>query len=108
MVVILGICLISLVCICAYTVVKAMNSDNEPKVVHAPQKAEPTIMVTVNLYDKHQPLEGTRYQVPLSQAAFYIPNFKDTLVCRNSEFVVREVKRDLSNNTVSITAYKAQ
>ena len=51
--------------------------------------------------------EGTCYKVPFSHAAFYIPNFKDTLVYNNNEFIVREVKRDFNTNNVTITAYKA-
>lgn len=43
----------------------------------------------------------------MSQAAFYIPNLKDTLVYHNSNFIVREVKRDFNTNKVIITAYKA-
>ena len=48
-----------------------------------------------------------KYHVPLSQAAFYIPNIKDTLVYNNSNFIVSEVKRVFNTNKVIITAYKA-
>ena len=58
-------------------------------------------------YDKHSPLEGTCYKVPFSHAAFYIPNFKDTIVYNNNDFIVKEVKRDFNTNNVIITAYKA-
>ena len=43
----------------------------------------------------------------LSHASFYIPNYKDTLVYNNSNFIVRKVKRDFNTNKVIITAYKA-
>ena len=94
--------------ILTYIVVKVTNNDGQTvKVVEAPKKPEPTIKIALNLYDKHSPLEGTCYKVPLSHAAFYIPNFKDTIVYNNSEFIVREVKRDFNTNNVIITAYKA-
>ena len=79
------------------------------KVVEAQKKAEPTIHISIKLYSKQTSLDGTRYkyQVPISQAAFYIPNIKDTLVYNDSNFIVREVKRDFNTNKVIITAYKA-
>ena len=79
-----------------------------PKVVETQNKAEPTIQISINLYNKQTSLDGThyKYQVPLSQAAFYIPNLKDTLVYHDSNFIVREVKRDFNSNKVIITAYK--
>ena len=108
MIIILSICIIALVGILTYIVVKVTNNDGQTvKVVEAPKKPEPTIKIALNLYDKHSPLEGTCYKVPLSHAAFYIPNFKDTIVYNNSEFIVREVKRDFNTNNVIITAYKA-
>ena len=108
MIVILGICVIVLTLILAYIDIKATNDDGHtPKVVEAPKKPDPTINISINLYDKHSPLEGTCYQVPLSHAAFYIPNFKDTLVYNNSEFIVKEVKRDFNTNNVIIIAYKS-
>ena len=107
MIVILGICISILVGLLTYTVVKVTNNDErQPKVLEVPKKPEPTVQIAVNLYDKHSPLEGTCYRVPLSQAAFYIPNFKDTLVYNNSDFIVKEVKRDFNSNNVIITAYK--
>lgn len=101
-------CISTLIGILTYIVVKVTNNDGQTvKVVEAPKKPEPTIQISINLYDKHSPLEGTCYKVPLSHAAFYIPNFKDTLVYNNSDFIVREVKRDFNTNNVTITAYKA-
>ena len=108
MIVILGIYINILVGLLTYTAIKVTNIDeHQPKVLEVPKKPEPTVQIAVNLYDKHSPLEGTCYKVPLSHAAFYIPNFKDTLVYNNSEFIVKEVKRDLNTNNVIITAYKA-
>ena len=108
MIVILGIYINILVGLLTYTAIKVTNIDErQPKVLEVPKKPEPTVQITVNFYDKHSPLEGTCYQVPLSHAAFYIPNFKDTIVYNNSEFIVKEVKRDLNTNNVTITAYKA-
>ena len=43
----------------------------------------------------------------LYHTSFYIPNYKDTLVYNNSNFIVREVKMDFNKNKVIITAYKA-
>ena len=107
MTVILAICFISLVGVCIYYNVKEMNGDGHtPKVVEVPKKAEPTIQISINLSDKNKALEEIRYQVPLSHAAFYIPNFKDTLVYDKSNFIVKEVKRDFNSNNVIITAYK--
>lgn len=79
------------------------------KVDEAQKKTEPTIQISVDLYDKLTALEGThyKYQVPISHALFYIPNIKDTLVYNNSNFIVRKVKRDFNTNKVIITAYKA-
>ena len=108
MIVILGIYINILVGLLTYTAIKVTNIDErQPKVLDVPKKPEPTVQISINFYDKHSPLEGTCYQVPLSHAAFYIPNFKDTLVYNNSEFIVKEVKRDFNTNNVTITAYKA-
>ena len=108
MIVILGIYINILVGLLTYTAIKVTNIDErQPKVLEVPKKPEPTVQIAVNLYDKHSPLEGTCYKVPLSHAAFYIPNFKDTLVYNNSEFIVKEVKRDFNTNNITITAYKA-
>ena len=106
--VILSICLIYLVYIFIYTVPNEMKDDGcKPNVVEAQKKAEPAIQISIDLYDKREGLNGTYYKVPFSHAAFYIPNFKDTLVYNNSNFIVREVKRDFNKNKVIITAYKA-
>ena len=108
MIVILGIYINILVGLLTYTAIKVTNIDErQPKVLDVPKKPEPTVQISINFYDKHSPLEGTCYQVPLSHAAFYIPNFKDTIVYNNSEFIVKEVKRDFNSNNVIITAYKA-
>ena len=108
MIVILGIYINILVGLLTYTAIKVTNNDGQtPKVLEAPKKQEPTIQIAVNFYDKHAPLEGTCYKVPLSHSAFYIPNFKDTIVYNNSDFIVKEVKRDFNTNNVIITAYKA-
>ena len=108
MIVILGIYINILVGLLTYTAIKVTNIDErQPKVLEVPKKPEPTVQIAVNLYDKHSPLEGTYYKVPFSHAAFYIPNFKDTLIYNNSEFIVKEVKRDFNTNNVTITAYKA-
>ena len=109
MIIVLSIfCISTLIGILIYIVVKVTNNDGQtPKVLEAPKKQEPTIQIAVNFYDKHAPLEGTCYKVPLSHAAFYIPNFKDTLVYNNNEFIVREVKRDFNTNNVIVTAYKS-
>ena len=105
------IVILSISCICvliACIVVKVMNDDvRTSKVLEVPKKPEPTIKISLNLYDKREALEGICYKVPLSHAAFYIPNFKDTLVYNNSDFIVKEVKRDFNTNNVTITAYKA-
>lgn len=108
--VILSIFLIYLVGVFIYTVPNEMkDSSHKPNVVEAQKKAEPTIHISIKLYSKQTSLDGTRYkyQVPISQAAFYIPNIKDTLVYNDSNFIVREVKRDFNTNKVIITAYKA-
>ena len=110
MIIILIICLIYLVGIFIYTVPKEMKDEGSiPKVVEAQKKVEPTIQISIDLYYKQTSLDGThyKYQVPLSQAAFYIPNLKDALVYHDSNFIVREVKRDFNKNKVIITAYKA-
>ena len=105
------IVILSISCICfliSYIVVKVTNDDvRTSKALEVPKKPEPTVQISLNLYDKREALEGTCYKVPLSHAAFYIPNFKDTIVYNNSEFIVREVKRDFNTNNVIITAYKA-
>ena len=101
-------CISALIGILTYIVFKVTNNDaHTVKVLEAPKKPEPTIKISLNLYDKREALEGTYYKVPLSHAAFYIPNFKDTLVYNNSEFIVKEVKRDFNTNNVIITAYKS-
>lgn len=110
MIVILAILVICLVGIFIYTVPNEMkDSSHKPNVVEAQKKAEPTIHISIKLYSKQTTLDGTcyKYQVPISQAAFYIPNIKDTLVYNDSNFIVREVKRDFNTNKVIITAYKA-
>lgn len=108
MIVILGICISILVGLLTYTVIMVTNNDGQtPKVLEPPKKLEPTVQIAINFYDKREALEGTCYKVPLSHAAFYIPNYKDTIVYNNSEFIVREVKRDFNTNNVTITAYKA-
>ena len=111
MIVILVICLICLVGIFIYAVPNAMKDDGStPKVVESlKKKAEPTIQIFINLYSKQTSLDGThyKYQVPISHASFYIPNLKDVLVYNNSNFIVREVKRDFNTNDVIINAYKA-
>ena len=102
---------LSISCICfliSYIVVKMTNDDaRTSKALEVPKKPEPTVQISLNLYDKREALEGICYKVPFSHAAFYIPNFKDTLVYNNSEFIVKEVKRDFNTNNISITAYKA-
>ena len=102
--------LIWLVGVFIYTVPDEMkDSSNKQNVVEAQKKAEPTIQISIDLYDNPTSIEGThyKYQVPLSQAAFYIPNLKDTLVYHDSNFIVREVKRDFNKKKVIITSYKA-
>ena len=110
MIIVLSIfCISTLIGILIYIVVKVTNNDGQsPKVLEAPKKIEPTVKISLNFYDKREALEGTYYKVPFSHAAFYIPNFKDTIVYNNSEFIVKEVKRDFNTNNVIITAYKAQ
>ena len=108
MIVILGIYINILVGLLTYTAIKVTNIDErQPKVLEVPKKPEPTVQISLNLYDKREALKGTYYKVPFSHAAFYIPNFKDTIVYNNSEFIVKEVKRDFNTNNVIITAYKA-
>ena len=107
MIVILGICISILVGLLTYTVIMVTNDNGHTdKVLEVPKKPEPTVQISINFYHKHSPLEGTCVKVPLSHAAFYIPNFKDTLVYNNSEFIVKEVKRDFNTNNVIITANK--
>ena len=101
-------CISALIGILTYIVVKVTNDDvRTSKALEVPKKPEPTVQISLNLYDKREALEGTYYKVPFSHAAFYIPNFKDTLVYNNSEYIVREIKRDFNTNNVTITAYKA-
>ena len=109
MIVILGIfCIIALIGILTYIVIKRTYDDvRTSKSLEVPKKPEPTVQISLNLYDKREVLEGICYKVPFSHAAFYIPNFKDTIVYNNSDFIVKEVKRDFDTNNISITAYKA-
>ena len=108
MIVILSICISILIGLLTYTVIM-VTYDNErtPKTLEVPKKPEPTVQISLNLYDKREALEGICYKIPFSHAAFYIPNFKDTIVYNNSDFIVKEVKRDFNTNNVSITAYKS-
>ena len=100
-------CISALIGILTYIVIKNTNDDvRTSKALEVPKKPEPTVQISLNLYDKREALEGTCYKVPLSHAAFYIPNFKDTIVYNNSEFIVKEVKRDFNTNNVIITANK--
>lgn len=108
--VILAFFLIWLVRVFIYTVPDEMKDDGcKPNVVEAQKKAEPTVHISVDLYDNPTAIKGTyyKYHVPLSQASFYIPNIKDILVYYDSNFIVREVKRDFNKKKVIITAYKA-
>ena len=101
-------CISALIAILTYIVIKVTNDDvRTSKALEVPKKLEPTVQISLNLYDKREALEGTYYKVPFSHAAFYIPNFKDTIVYNNSDFIVKEVKRDFNTNNISITAYKA-
>ena len=101
-------CISALIAILTYIVIKVTNDDvRTSKALEVPKKPEPTVQISLNLYDKREALEGAYYKVPFSHAAFYIPNFKDTIVYNNSEFIVREVKRDFNTNNVIVTAYKA-
>ena len=101
-------CISALISILTYIVIKRTKDDvRTSKTLEAPKKPEPTVQIAVNLYDKREALEGICYKVPFSHAAFYIPNFKDTLVYNNSEFIVKEVKRNFNTNNIIITAYKA-
>ena len=63
MIVILSIC-----CICfliSYIVVKVTNDDaRTSKALEVPKKPEPTVQISLNLYDKREALEGTYYKVP--------------------------------------------
>ena len=108
MIVILGICISILIGLLTYTVIMVTNNNGRTdKVLEVPKKPEPTIKISLNFYDKREALEGTYYKVPFSHAAFYIPNFKDTIIYNNNEFIVKEVKRDFNSNNVTITAYKS-
>ena len=108
MIVILSICISILIGLLTYTVIMVTyDNGRTPKTLEVPKKPEPTVQISLNLYDKREALEGTYYKVPFSHAAFYIPNFKDTIVYNNSDFIVKEVKRDFNTNNVSITAYKS-
>ena len=101
-------CISALIAILTYIVIKVTNDDvRTSKALEVPKKPEPTVQISLNLYDKREALEGTYYKVPFSHAAFYIPNFKDTIVYNNNDFIVKEVKRDFNTNNISITAYKA-
>ena len=101
-------CISTLIVILTYIVIKNTNDDvRTSKGLEVPKKPEPTVQISLNLYDKREALEGTYYKVPFSHAAFYIPNFKDTIVYNNNDFIVKEVKRDFNTNNVIITAYKA-
>ena len=102
--------ILSIFCICVLIsyIVKLTNDDvRTSKALEVPKKPEPTVQISLNLYDKREALEGICYKIPFSHAAFYIPNFKDTIVYNNSDFIVREVKRNFNTNNVIITAYKA-
>ena len=100
-------CISALIGILTYIVIKVTNDDvRTSKVLEAPKEPEPTVQISLNLYDKREVLEGTYYKVPFSHASLYIPNFKDTIVYNNSDFIVKEVKRDFNTNNISITAYK--
>ena len=109
MIIVLSIfCISTLIAILTYIVIKVTNNDGRTdKVLEVPKKPEPTVQISLNLYDTRKALEGICYKVPLSHAAFYIPNYKDTLVYNNNEFIVREVKRDFNTNNVIVTAYKS-
>ena len=108
MIIILGICISILAGLLTYIVIKRTYEDvRTSKALEVPKKLEPTVQISLNLYDKREALEGACYKVPFSHAAFYIPNFKDTIVYNNSDFIVKEVKRDFNTNNVIITAYKA-
>ena len=101
-------CISALIGILTYIVIKVTNDDvRTSKALEVPKKPEPTVQISLNLYDKREALEGTYYKIPFSHAAFYIPNFKDTIVYNNNDFIVKEVKRDFNTNNISITAYKA-
>ena len=101
-------CISALIGILTYIVIKNTNDEvRTSKALEVPKKPEPTVQISLNLYDKREALEGTYYKVPFSHAAFYIPNFKDTIVYNNNDFIVKEVKRDFNTNNISITAYKA-
>lgn len=101
-------CISALIAILTYIVIKVTNDDvRTSKALEVPKKPEPTVQISLNLYDKREPLEGICYKIPFSHAAFYIPNFKDTIVYNNSDFIVKEVKRNFNTNNIIITAYKA-
>ena len=108
MIVIFSIFLICVVGFFIYAVPNEMkNNWRTPKDDDAQKKAEPTIQISVNLFDDHTVLKEICYQVPLSQADFYIPNLKNALVYNSTVFIVMGVKRDLDTNDVIINAYKA-
>ena len=107
MIVIFSIFLICLVGFFIYAVPNEMKNDGRTLKDDAQKKAEPTIQITVNLFDDNTVIEEICHQVPLSQADFYIPNLKNALVYNNTLFIVMEVKRDLDTNDVIINAYKA-
>ena len=101
-------CISALIGILTYIVIKRTYDDvRTSKALEVPKKPEPTVQIALNLYDKREALEKVCYKIPFSHAAFYIPNFKDTIVYNNSDFIVKEVKRDFDTNNISITAYKA-
>ena len=101
-------CISALIGILTYIVIKRTYDDvRTSKALEVPKKPEPTVQIALNLYDKREALEKVCYKIPFSHAAFYTPNFKDTIVYNNSEFIVKEVKRDFNTNNVIITAYKA-
>ena len=101
-------CISALIGILTYIVIKRTYDDvRTSKALEVPKKPEPTVQIALNLYDKREALEKVCYKIPFSHAAFYIPNFKDTIVYNNSDFIVKEVKRDFDTNNVIITAYKA-
>ena len=101
-------CISALIGILTYIVIKRTKDDvRTSKALEVPKKPEPTVQISLNLYDKREALERICYKVPFSHAAFYIPNFKDTIVYNNNDFIVKEVKRDFNTNNIIITAYKA-
>ena len=66
-------CISALIGILTYIVIKVTNDDvHTSKALEVPKKPEPTVQISLNLYDKREALEGTYYKVPFSHAAFYI------------------------------------